>query len=182
MPTNNTQKITQNTTPPMHIMLDKWQDIGFFWQGSISVDMLTRLLDKSLPKAQQQHQKMFDLALSLDKKNGVLRLCYRHNLSLMMPCDRCLEPISMTLPECICVYLLHDEAQMHHLSDDDAFLFLHDLPNDGQNLPIMHLFEDELLLCLPTAVYHDDCAPLIDRVEDVAEQSPFAVLASLKTT
>ena len=60
----------QQSLPP-NIMLDKWADIGFKWQGSLSSTELKRLSEQTVADS------VLDLTFVLTKQEGIVWLNYQ---------------------------------------------------------------------------------------------------------
>ena len=96
-----------------------------------------------------------------------------------MTCQRCLQPVTMTLEGSVRWGLVFPETGMQSLDKQlDPILI-----EEGQLL-LRQAIEDELVLLLPIMPMHDSCDSgwIPDpEPDDVSEkESPFAVLASLK--
>ena len=113
---------------------------------------------------------------------GFLRGRARAQLTVI--CQRCLEPMTVTIEAPFAFGLVVSEAAADRLGDDYEPLILGDEP-----LQLGDLIEDELILALPIVALHDmqDC-PAARRIETKdpavderrADASPFAVLKELK--
>lgn len=103
---------------------------------------------------------------------------------LVLPCQRCLEAVSVPVMADLEVFLLTDETQAEDLRDDQDYVVF----TQGQ-LDLPELFEEELILAMPLVARHDDCEPQAPLAEvepepmatSSARENPFLVLASLKT-
>ena len=116
---------------------------------------------------------------------GVLGYLRGHvQAQLTVICQRCLEPMTMTVEAPFAFGLVVSEAEADRLGDDYEPLLVGDEP-----LRLGELIEDELILALPVVALHDmqDC-PAAQRLETKdpavderrADASPFAVLKELK--
>ena len=85
----HTHKHPDNQTLPNNILLEKWADIGFHWQGEIAIDELPRLNEQTVGGGALQ--VVFDLA----KQDGVLWLDYQVTGSANVGCQRCLERLRL---------------------------------------------------------------------------------------
>ena len=96
-----------------------------------------------------------------------------------MICQRCLQPVTVTLKGSIRWGLVFSEREMQSLDQwlDPV------LVEEGQ-LFLRHAIEDELVLLLPILPMHDSCDngwnPDLESGDVSEKKSPFAVLASLK--
>lgn len=104
-------------------------------------------------------------------------LAARIQATLVMQCDRCLEPMSVNLDVPVRLALVRSEADAAHLPDE-----LEPLLVDGEWLDVATVIEDELLLAMPMFSKHaaGECAPQAAQAAAGAPRKPFAVLASLR--
>jgi len=118
--------------------------------------------------------------------DGVARpaLYLRARTRLPLVCQRCLQPVWMEVAVDRHFLFAPDEAQAARLDEraqDDVLILAGDFD-------LFDLIEDELLLALPLAPYHDPCPqPLSLPVQDTGSDAatarahhPFAALATLK--
>lgn len=169
--------MTTQHTMPANIILDKWQDIGFEWAGEIALADFVRLSEQMSAQADNRLQ----VTVRLSKQSGhqgLLRLDYQVLGVAVLPCDRCLAPIEVALPDHLGMYVLTDDSQTHLVEDED-FVLMSELGGDGRTLPIKDILEDELILSLPTTLRHEDCQMAVTFEEEVPD-NPFAALAALK--
>lgn len=170
----------ENHAMPANILLEKWADIGFEWQGSLSVAQLPRLAEQTASDSDLQ------ATCRLAKDDGILWLEYTVAGQLQIACQRCLELMSCDVDDEYRLALLVDESQIGKIADAEYVLIDEVLVGDGRRmLPIKDLLEDELILSLPLSPRHDDCELYVETVGDeiVSEQesdNPFAALAALK--
>jgi uncharacterized protein len=140
-------------------------------QGELPIATLTRLSDLLTDSAgclafrvagRIGTSKRSQLLLEVD---GVLALC----------CQRCLEAMAYRLKlRSVLEFVDSDGDLTQEELEDDSRDFL---PNQRE-LDLAVLIEDEILLALPTAPRHDDCA-LPGSGKGSAAVSPFSVLAGL---
>lgn len=141
-------------------------------EGKLPVAELTRVLDKLTESSgvlsyhvqcRFTSRGRVQLLLRLD---GVLSVC----------CQRCLEGIHFPVKISNVLEMIDNEEDLTQEEvEDDSIDFL---PMQ-EKLDVAWLIEDEILLCLPFAPYHDNCA--LPVVEQHAEaNSPFSVLKNLK--
>lgn len=105
--------------------------------------------------------------------------------AVTLECQRCLRPFLWPVVQRTMLLLARDEREQASLDEDDE----HEVVLAAAPLDPRELVEDELLLTLPFAPHceRNDCvtAELQDegngKSEAVAEKSPFAALAALKT-
>jgi len=97
---------------------------------------------------------------------------------IVVPCQRCLEPMKLPLDIESSFILVKDEADIPEDPDDsDDFDYL----VANAELDVMQLVEDEVLLAIPYAPKHDakDC-PVGEALGDSKKPNPFAVLRDFK--
>lgn len=160
---------------PANIGLEKYANIGFHWQGTLSVREFTRLSDDVLDDVP------LSLAVDFVRLDGILWLSFDVKAKLTLACQRCLLPVVVDVSGVYRVAILERQDQVN-LVEDQEFVLLSELGNPA-HLPIKDLLEDELILSLPLSPRHDDCELLTDsvgQVEQTESDNPFAILASLK--
>lgn len=176
-----TKQAQASSVMPNNIMLDKWADIGFFWQGQVATDETVRLAQQVLA------DQTLQISCQLKKVDGVLWLSYQVEGGLKVTCQRCLEPLVVALDRDFELALLFHEADIDRIGDAEYVMV--DEISDVQNrrlLPIKALLEDELMLALPLSPRHEDCQMLVQEVGEQAPsemeetENPFAALAMLK--
>ena len=138
-------------------------------QGELPIASLARVLDKLTNSVGELRYRIegqlgprnrAQLLLQLD---GALSVC----------CQRCLEAIDYRLDlHSLLEFVDSDGDLTQEELEDDSRDFL---PNQRE-LDVAVLIEDEILLALPTAPRHDDCA-LPGSGQGSATVSPFSVLA-----
>jgi uncharacterized protein len=101
--------------------------------------------------------------------------------TVLVTCQRCLEPVAVALHADINLAVVWDEEQAKQLVKSLDPLILEEGPAD-----LFAIIEDELLLELPMASYHDeDCIEQTSFGEEVPDtdaktSNPFQVLEQLK--
>lgn len=95
-----------------------------------------------------------------------------------LSCERCLQPVELTLAAEPALGLVRTDAEAGALPErlDPCVL-------QGEDLDLFELVEEELLLALPIVAMHEDtsCQPrLVDAADAGGTQSPFRVLERLK--
>ncbi len=175
-------KQTQDNELPANIMLDKWADIGFHWQGELAVAGFSRLAKQVLNAADT-----LAVTAHLAKDDGILWLNYSVAGSVTVACQRCLSPLIIDVSGDYGMALLYSEDDIARIDDAEFVLISEVLGSENRRmLPIKDLLEDELLLTLPLSPRHDDCDMYVesvgDEIADATEEkeNPFAALASLK--
>lgn len=169
---------------PANIILEKWADVGFDWQGVVEIATFERLANVLDMTKQQATDDTMSVAVTLSKKNGILWLQYQIEARLWLACQRCLLPMMADVSGDYVLAILQDDSQIGQVDDAEFVLVDEICPNVGRKmLPLKDLLEDELLLVLPLAPRHDDCqTPLVTTEVAIEEHtdSPFAALAALK--
>lgn len=176
------------TTPttrqmPANILLEKYKDIGFFWQGEVLASDLPRLIDEL--SAKQADNPTLAISCRLQTTDGITRLHFDIVGKLWVACHRCLEATSIDVTGKYGTAILPNanSETLAKLDEDEDYVLFEEL-TDTRYLPLLDLLEDELLLALPTITTHNDCQALIEFFDEdeVAEEkdNPFAVLADLK--
>lgn len=98
--------------------------------------------------------------------------------SLTVPCQRCLEPLEISLERSIQVALVSKGTEAEQLHGEVEPLTLPD-----QRLHLLSFIEDEVLLALPMAPRHETAQCPAGRLKAAAtepKQSPFAVLKDMQ--
>jgi len=96
--------------------------------------------------------------------------------TLRLRCQRCLEPLDWPVGIATRILMMPESAP---LPDEELEVEDFDAIPVGHELNLAELIEDELLLSLPAAPRHAQCA-LPGPAESSGKPSPFAVLAQLK--
>lgn len=167
---------------PEHILLEKWADSGFAWQGHLHAKDFDRLV-KNVDLTCQDGDNTLQVAVNLAKENGILWLHYQVAGRLLTPCQRCLSPMPIDVSGEYRLAILASESDIDKIQGAEFVLVDEICPAERKTLPLKDLLEDELLLALPLAPRHEACEMLLDSVGDIVEEeseNPFAVLASLK--
>lgn len=105
-----------------------------------------------------------------------LDLAIQADLSLL--CQRCMQPLPVALAENVRIVLFADEDKLDEamMSDDEL---------EGmvltQELNVCELVEDQILMALPYAPRHEQCANETLANINQDKPNPFAVLAGLKS-
>lgn len=141
-------------------------------QGELPIASLTRVLDKLTDSVGELRYRIegqlgprnrAQLLLQLD---GVLSVC----------CQRCLEGIDYPVRLRSVLEFVDDEEDLTQEEiEDDSKDFL---PAQSE-LDVVALIEDEIILDLPSAPRHENCA-LPDTGQGTGKVSPFSVLQGLK--
>lgn len=181
--TSNHSDISPNLAK--YIDLAKWEhntDNHYHWQGEIALQQLPRIM----ALADEQHDNSQPLSVSIDvKKNGaIVQWQLTTKGTLWQTCQRCLEPVAISLDTDSELALLEKESHIGLLDEETEYLLISELTKDNK-LYLLSMIEDELLVDLPLAPKHDDCQMAISQVGEAIEiieekESPFAILANLK--
>lgn len=133
--------------------------------------------------ANQQGELTIDLAFRRDESNLV---CIDGHVSgvLQVPCQRCLEAMPLTVDSHFHAAIVKNDEQAARLPRAYEPVMV-----DEEGLELHPMVEDELILCVPYANYHEieECAvkiPVPDEEQDepapdVKRNNPFTVLAGL---
>lgn len=172
---------------PNHVNLEKWEDVGYTWSGTITPRILTRLVD-IVPEEYQD--KAIDLKCELKKQGQLLTLIMQFSGDIWVTCQRCLTPLNIDITHDAELILLQREEQQGLVDESDDYLLLEELleeqPENKKGdrlLPLKKLVEDELLLDVPLSAKHDDCEMAVEQVGEIIEEeaeNPFAALEALK--
>ncbi|GAA0318487.1 YceD family protein [Psychrobacter aestuarii] len=176
-------KNTDAKTLPEHIVLDKWADSGFEWAGDVDASVFERV---SALLSQEHAQSALGVQATLYRDSNVLHLSFKLNGTLWLTCQRCLQPVDVSLDDDFDIALLDDDSQTRLLDDTQDYLLLDEVviqQSSERLLPFKQLIEDEILLKLPMSPKHDDCEMAVEQVGEIEEEdneNPFAALAALK--
>ncbi|WP_296406104.1 DUF177 domain-containing protein [Psychrobacter sp.] len=185
--TSNTNTEKSALQLPNHVNLEKWEDAGYVWSGSITPRMLKRLVD-IVPEEYQD--KAINLKCELKKQGQLLMLMMAYTGDIWVTCQRCLMPLNIDVTHDAELILLQREEQQSLVDESDDYLLLEELLADQPEnikgdrlLPLKKLVEDELLLDVPLFAKHDDCEMAVKQVGEIIEEeteNPFAALEALK--
>lgn len=149
-------------------------------EGDLPLDEMPRLADVIGPQTGVCHVV---LTFGIDAQR-------RHYIEgqaearVMMPCLRCLHPMPVTLDSSILLGMVTDESLSSRLPREyDPLVVGHD-----ERLDLIPVIEEELLLALPQAIYHEEgeCAVSRDELssgelpDEQVTTNPFSALAALK--
>ncbi|KEA61900.1 hypothetical protein ADIMK_4047 [Marinobacterium lacunae] len=102
--------------------------------------------------------------------------------SVMLTCQRCLEPVSVDVEAEVNLAMVLNEEQAKNLPR-----YYDPLIVEAEDVELLSLIEDELILSLPLVAYHEDCSIQtsfgdVDEAARTQEKkpNPFSVLAELK--
>ena len=168
------------------IDLARWEhnnDNHYHWEGKVSLKDLLRIY--ALGDEHHDNDQPLDVILDIQKKGEVVFWQLNTTGALWQTCQRCLDPVAVSLAVDSELALLEDENHVALLDEGTEIILIDELTDDNK-LWLLSMIEDELLVDLPLAPKHDDCEMAVTEVgelpEAVAEkENPFAVLASLKS-
>lgn len=97
--------------------------------------------------------------------------------SLLLNCQRCMQPTEFVLDEQVRIVLFHYESDL-----DEAMIANDELEGMvlENELDILTLVEDQILMALPISPKHKQCHNIDLDTVDQDKPNPFAVLAGLK--
>ena len=145
---------------------------GMALQGELPVSGLERLHDALAEKTGIVVFRLAGRMSRQDKPQLVLEVTGQ----VPVVCQRCLGRLDYPLSIDSVLELIADEAD---LSQDELEDDTRDFLVAQKELDVVALVEDEIILALPSAPRHDDCA-LPDSNTRGTKVSPFAALAALK--
>ena len=183
---NTTSEIGASTSLVKFIDLARWEhnnDNHYHWEGKVSLKDLPRIY--ALGDEHHDNDQPLDVILDIQKKGDVVFWQLHTTGALWQTCQRCLDPVAVSLDVDSELALLEDENHVALLDEGTEIILVDELTDDNK-LWLLPMIEDELLVDLPLAPKHDDCEMAVTEVgelpEAVAEkENPFAVLASLKS-
>jgi uncharacterized protein len=162
---------------PDHLDLYAAAEAGRHLRGRIELGRLTRAL--ALLESPDGELEV-DLQLGRDEE-GTHFLAGSLRGSLVLRCQRCLEPLDYPLDVAFRLGLVHGDAQVRRLSDRYEPLMISEEP-----ISLAEVITDEVLLALPIVPMHSGLGacrlPVMDgqTAEGEGRENPFAVLAQLK--
>jgi uncharacterized protein len=169
---------------PHHLDVSAFAENAAELSGDIPLLDCQKLLDYAAPDAPPGHKNIVTWMA-----RGELRpvrsqapevwLHLDASASLFMACQRCLQPLLVTLQVQRSLRFVagEDAAAAEDAESDDDVLAL------TQSLNLFELIEDELVLSLPWVPRHEVCPsplPQATPESEMKEPHPFAVLAQLK--
>lgn len=168
-----------------YLDLNKWEnydDNHYTWQGDIPLQSLPRLIATTDDNIKNTGN--LSLQLSVYKKGEIIFWQATTQGTLWQACQRCLEPVGISLDGERTLALLTNETHVALLDEDTDYLLIEELSKDNK-LYLLDILEDELLVDLPMSAKHDDCemnfSQNAEEDSEVEEKpNPFAVLAGLK--
>lgn len=167
-------------TLPQYIDAPKWADREAVIEEIVPLQSFARLCEGA---ASVEGEVSVACRIYRDTQ-GLIVLQGKLATSMQLVCQRCLEPVAVTVDADIQLRLLRNEEQAERLADDADYL----LQDEEGRIALADVLEDELILSLPLVALHDDCEPqavnVVDdesaEVETPVRENPFQVLAGLK--
>ena len=183
---NTTSEIGASASLVKFIDLARWEhnnDNHYHWEGKASLKDLPRIY--GLGDEHHDNDQPLDVILDIQKKGAVVFWQLHTTGVLWQTCQRCLDPVAVSLAVDSELALLEDENHVALLDEGTEIILIDELTDDNK-LWLLTMIEDELLVDLPLAPKHDDCEMAVTEVGELPEamaekENPFAVLASLKS-
>ncbi|HHJ39188.1 MAG: hypothetical protein AXA67_11660 [Methylothermaceae bacteria B42] len=154
---------------PLHCV-----DKGRHWQGEIPLSRMTRLATMIV---NPEEKAVINLTFSREGKVAAVTGSVRATLALT--CQRCLEPVFMTVDQPIQLGIVTSIEEGEALPEPYEPLLLED-----EQIRLGSIVEDELILVIPNVPRHDDCRVLQVQTgsgEKGRRDNPFEVLANWKS-
>ncbi len=173
-------------TPPQRSQLPRILDPrrlakqGMTLAGQVAVAHCERLQDAVLEVSEP-----IDVSLTFEiAEQGRKVVRGKAATTVMIPCQRCLEPIASVVSAVIQLGIVWTEEEAKSLSKDlDPWIV------DGEEADISAMVEDELLLALPFVTYHPEgqCHAHMPSVmgedtNEIGKKNPFSILEQLKNS
>ena len=183
---NTTSDIGSSASLVKFIDLARWEhnnDNHYHWQGEVSLTQLPRIY--ALRDDNHANDEPLAVTLDIQKRGEVVFWQLQTTGTLWQTCQRCLEPVAVSLDVDSELALLEDENHVALLDEGTEIIMLDELTDDNK-LWLLPMIEDELLVDLPLAPKHEDCQMAVTEFGELPEtatekDNPFAVLASLKS-
>ena len=160
---------------PSHVDPRKLANQDASLQGAVPPEELPRLADAVLAARDIQAEVVF----SRDAQRRTL-VEGEFTLQVEMTCQRCLQPVAEAIEGSVRVGVVWDESRAAELPRElDPWIV------DSEIGDLYALLEDEFLLALPIAAFHDksECAAsghFSTGEHEETRENPFSVLAKLK--
>lgn len=171
-----------NNTLMKYLDLTKWtheQQSDYCWQGELDLSLFSRLF---VLRDVTANNEQLSVKLQIQQIHSVIWWHLQTQGEFWQTCQRCLNPVAISLNYDNSIALLRDESQLKFINEDDDYILIDELA-DNQKLWLLPMIEDELLMLLPLSAKHEDCQMAVSTVGAVAEipeDNPFAVLVNLK--
>ncbi len=173
-------------TPPQRSQLPRILDPRRLAnQGVILAGQVALAHCERLQEAVLEVSEPIDVSLTFEiAEQGRKVVRGQASTTVMMACQRCLEPIASPVKASIQLGIVWSEDEAKALSKDlDPWIV------DGEEADISVMVEDELLLALPFVTYHPEgqCHVVIpsamgEETSDVGKENPFSILEQLKNS
>ena len=154
-------------------------DTGMRLAGTLAVRVMQRLAAVS----QNDGEVLVDLLFERETGSGLRLMHGTLSAKVVVACQRCLEPMTLTLTAQPKVFMLKAGESGRQPSDEVDFIIV------DKSVSLSKLVEDELILAVPMYPVHDMDACLAGKnmtsaaSEELQEKdNPFSVLRSLKPT
>ncbi len=177
-------------TFPAQIEPFKWAEQGFTWSGTLPLSRFVRISREAVGSIDDQLINI-DCKLSMDAYHRIVWLDGHVETKVPMECQRCLNPVEISLVSDFHLALVDDESLIERLDEDADFIVLGESESTVKgdfdtpaSIDLLSLIEDELLLLMPLSPKHDACEhkhqPTVQDEAEEKRDNPFDVLASLK--
>jgi len=177
-------------TFPAQIEPFKWAEQGFTWSGQLPLSRFARIAREAVGSIDDQLINI-DCKLSMDAYHRIAWLDGHVETKVPLECQRCLEPVEISLVSDFHIALLDDESLIERLDEDADFIVLGESESSTKgdydtpaSINLLALLEDELLLLMPLSPKHEFCEhkhqPAVEEVAEEKRDNPFEVLAALK--
>jgi uncharacterized protein len=149
---------------------------------------MSRLLQDALPLTQDSPAQSVAWSAQGEQRAGSggepeIRLRLQAQTALSLVCQRCLQPMTVTLDVRPTIRFVHGADLAQQLDEEGN----EDVLDASAALDLRQLVEDELILALPLVPRHDVCAQPLAQANQgtdgdgtVSKAHPFAVLESLR--
>lgn len=167
------------STLPDQIKPLKLAKRGSTLSGSWPLDKFARLTADSVDNVGE-----VSIKAEFSRDEGFPSLSGKAIAGVKFECQRCLEPVVVTLEVDLNVAFVSTEEQMESIPEPFEGVLLED-----EEISLIEVVEQELILELPLVAYHQDCDAFEYRTEDEKEEqqidqpekeNPFSVLEQLK--
>lgn len=171
------------TKLPVHFDPVHYAKAGYEFNGSVSQAQLQRLMTEVLPS---DEDVQVEIRFHTVGRRKYPAMAGRIQTTLMLECQRCMEPMAYAVDTDFAVCFIDSETQEDELPEGyEAYI------SSDEVFVLNDLLEEELLLHVPLIPKHEDCEnPYLtnDAEEEHPEESevdesrpnPFAKLAALK--